>query len=35
MDDNKELEEAIIDAMNTPRVESGNSLREILTVNGL
>ena len=31
----KELEHAICDAMKTPRIKSGNSLREILVNNGL
>jgi hypothetical protein len=35
IDEEKELEDAIIDAMNTPRVKSGNSLREILTADGI
>ena len=35
MDNEKELEYAINDAMLTPRVKSGNSLREILVNNGL
>jgi hypothetical protein len=35
MDDSKELEDAIIDAMNTPRAKSGNSLREIISSNGI
>ena len=35
MDKEKELEYAICDAMNTPRVKSGNSLREILVDNGI
>jgi len=30
MDEEKELELAISDAMKTPRVKSGNSLREII-----
>ena len=30
MDREKELEYAIVDAMKTPRVKSGNSLREII-----
>ena len=35
MDREKELEYAICDAMKTPRVKSGNSLREILLTNDL
>ena len=35
MDDEKELEHAINDAMKTPRVNSGNSLREIISGNGI
>jgi hypothetical protein len=35
MDKEKELEYAICDAMKTPRVKSGNSLREILVNNGV
>jgi len=35
MDEEKALELAINDAMKTPRVKSGNSLREILLTNGL
>jgi len=35
MDEEANLELAINDAMKTPRVKSGNSLREILTSNGL
>ena len=35
MDREKELEYAICDAMKTPRIKSGNSLREILSNNGL
>ena len=35
MDREKELEYAICDAMKSPRVKSGNSLREILLPNGL
>jgi hypothetical protein len=35
MDEENELEKAITEAMKTPRVQSGNSLREILPVNGL
>ncbi|GHV48638.1 hypothetical protein FACS1894181_04950 [Bacteroidia bacterium] len=35
MDETRELENAINEAMDTPRVKSGNSLREILSVNGL
>jgi len=35
MDQEKELEHAICDAMKTPRVKSGNSLREIISNNGL
>ena len=35
MDDKRELEHAITDAMKTPRVKSGNSLREIISNNGL
>ena len=35
MDEEKALELAINDAMKTPRVKSGNSLREILLNNGL
>ena len=35
MDREKELEYAICDAMKSPRVKSGNSLREILLNNGL
>ncbi len=35
MDEEKGLEFAINDAMKTPRVKSGNSLREILSSNGV
>jgi len=35
MDEEKVLEFAINDAMKTPRVKSGNSLREILSGNGV
>jgi len=35
MDEEKELELAICDAMKTPRVKSGNSLREIISSNGV
>jgi len=35
MNREKELELAIIDAMKTPRVKSGNSLREIISDNGI
>jgi len=35
MDGDKELEFAISDAMKTPRVKSGNSLREIISGNGI
>ena len=35
LDDEKELEFAINDAMKTPRVKSGNSLREIFSVNDI
>lgn len=35
MDETQELENAINEAMKTPRVKSGNSLREILSVDGL
>ena len=35
MDEEKGLEFAINDAMKTPRVKSGNSLREILPSNAL
>jgi len=35
MDKEKELEYAISDAMKTPRVKSGNSLREILSTDGI
>ena len=35
MDREKELEFAISDAMKTPRVKSGNSLREIISNNGI
>ena len=35
MDGEKELELAINDAMKTPRVKSGNSLREIILDNGI
>jgi len=35
MDREKELEYAICDAMKSPRVKSGNSLREILLIDGL
>jgi hypothetical protein len=35
IDEEKEMGNAIIDAMNTPRVKSGNSLREILSADGL
>ena len=35
MDTEKELEYAISDAMKTPRVKSGNSLREIISSNGI
>ena len=35
MDREKELELAINDAMKSPRVKSGNSLREIISVNGI
>ena len=35
MDKEKELEYAICDAMQTPKIKSGNSLREILLTNGL
>jgi hypothetical protein len=35
MDREKELELAIVDAMKTPRVKSGNSLREIISDNGI
>ena len=35
MDEEKTLEFAINEAMKTPRVKSGNSLREILLSNGL
>ena len=35
MDEEKTLEFAINEAMKTPRVKSGNSLREILSSNGL
>ena len=35
MDKEKELEYAICNAMKTPRVKSGNSLREIISSDGL
>ncbi|MDR2972448.1 MAG: hypothetical protein LBU83_11060 [Bacteroidales bacterium] len=35
MDREKELEYSICDAMKSPRVKSGNSLREIISSNGL
>ena len=35
MDSEKELELAINDAMKTERVKSGNSLREIISNNGI
>jgi len=35
MDREKELELAISDAMKTPRVKAGNSLREIISNNGI
>ena len=35
LDEEKELELAINDAMKTPRVKSGNSLREIISGNGI
>jgi len=35
MDREIELEFAINDAMKTPRVKSGNSLREIISCNGI
>ena len=35
MDEEKELELEICDAMKTPRVKSGNSLREIISSNGV
>ena len=35
MEREKELELAITDAMKTPRVKSGNSLREIISSNGI
>ena len=35
MDKEKELEHAICDAMKTPRIKSGNSLREIIASNGI
>jgi hypothetical protein len=35
MDGEKELEQAINEAMQTPRLKSGNSLREIISGNGL
>ena len=35
LDGDKELEFAISDAMKTPRVKSGNSLREIISGNGI
>jgi hypothetical protein len=35
MDKEKELEYAISEAMKTPRVKSGNSLREIISNDGL
>ena len=35
MNREKELELTIIDAMKTPRVKSGNSLREIISDNGI
>ena len=35
MDEEQALKFAINDAMKTPRVKSGNSLREILSTNGL
>jgi len=35
MNREKELELAISDAMKTPRVKSGNSLREIISGNGI
>ena len=35
MDREKELELAINDAMKSPRVKSGNSLREIISVSGI
>ena len=35
MDSEKELELVISDAMKTPRVKSGNSLREIISSNGI
>jgi hypothetical protein len=35
IDREKELEFAISDAMKTPRVKSGNSLREIISSNGI
>ena len=35
MDREKELEFAISDAMKTPRIKSGNSLREIISSNGI
>jgi len=35
MDNEKGLESAIINAMKTPRVKAGNSLREIISDNGI
>jgi len=35
MDEEKGLEFAICDAMKSPRVKSGNSLREIISINGI
>ena len=35
MDKEKELELAVVEAMKTPRVKSGNSLREIISNNGI
>jgi hypothetical protein len=35
IDDPQTLEDEIIVAMNTPRVKAGNSLREILLVDGI
>jgi len=35
MDKEKELELAVVEAMKTPRVKSGNSLREIISDNGI
>jgi len=35
MDSEKELKLAINDAMKTPRVKSGNSLRDIISKNGI